>query len=1366
MRAKKRGSTDSLEVKRIPADELSGSTEDTTPIRVVVPRTGESVRMDSHASMTGAEALKSIRPLWRSSLEGVLSGLRLPGVMFRMTNRQLVRLVGDIEIDFVSDADMRQIKPGMEANRTPAGVYLNYSPGTRAKGLKPRILINKDYYDSVSPGRQARLIMHEMTHAATSYALKNDIRGTNRIVDRLRKDMAWALVQRYGAIPREFEYAFTNNREFVAEGFSNPAFQELLQLLPVDPYERRVIGAMVEAAQHSPVGVWWQRFLGMVSNALAPFLRKGQISFLEELVKIAPQMSMTSAEQLADAKAKAPSGRKGWEEALHPLDVDAMIVDMESAVDAAKLHGKVGSGKLNRASLKFQTTENMKRNAGYWFDAGAEKFRKLADLFLSTTPRRRKYLEKSDAVVQQLANEYHRDARSFDKAADLVFDATKYRVDISVPLSHPNNKHIKKGDRNVHQRVAHMRLHPEWQKLPAQTQKAFLDAMQLLKDQENSRVEMTVRDILTTAMRPSTAGGLGVTLPTGVSVDDAVKWVLDGGIDRLPGDPANPKATDQTPADAALHKALGKTADSLKGTKEMRRIQGMYAPLMRWGKYFFTARKKIATPAGATLLRQDKSGLHFGFTSKKELNDFQNKSGDLITNVAVEWIDPLTGKKTKKQNQYVDPATGQLVIPTRRFRAVVQDRYMEMAENEAELTALQEEYRKNGFADVSDVAVVDNILHANEEMLPAHINRLLRSVEQSHAGATSPTQANVQGAIVSAYIRQLGGNRAQHRRLKRNAVGGHSKDFLRAMHSASTQMAAQLAHLELAPQIAEADADLSKYINDNRYAGSGKTAMRQAAHAELKVRMKAHNTRTENTTGDRWLNATMATSFISHLMSPAYSIFNAVGGITTGWGVLAGEFGVGTATREMTKALAKLGAARLWGAGVAETGRTLRQSFGSMPRQARNYDDHVLSRTKGVAGFDKVVGRMNELGFGASSGIEEPGVTELGMNKAEKVISRTARIARAAPEAVETVNRYVTALAYYNAARRAGRSEEAAREGAVSAVEKSQGGYATENNPAYMSSKLTRLPMQFKKYPLMYAQLYFGAMVKMISPGSDRATRVQAAKTFTYLSAVTVALAGTHGLPFMEIAKIFFLVGAMFGLDDGDWEDKENALQRFYAEGFEWMLGKKSNAEFYSEMLAYGLPRAMAMETSSRLGNASMLTFGAPKTGKEGVEWASWILDQVVGAPGAMFQTMQKAWSEGDYWKFAPMPKVLKDTLDAVEKSQEGTLNKAGRQILEPPAIGEAALKGAGIKPASEARHWEAFGEGAESKAEQKMKTARTRLIGEWANADPRDRSKVWRDVIQPWNKANPKNKITRSSLLRSKAARKAQERKEKREDD
>ena len=1383
-----KGAAKSSRPVTIPTDE------GTHDVLIINPKNNKTIRVKAYRSATASEVLAEVNKasnrigkqeiteqrIYRSLgsyEESVALGQydratsNLSYVLRNVLNKQLIRLVGDTEIHFVPASELTKIS-GPHASYY--GALIQISNDARKAGARPPILIDADEYNAHSTSWKTWLIMHEVAHAATSYALDNNIRGTSQIFGRIRVGVQKALIQKYGEIPESAARAMENADEFLSEFFGSPDFQRLLSTITVPANVR----GQVMSYLHDPLSVetWWDMLVRMVGNAIAPFRRKGSVSYLEQVLALTPQVLMSNESQ--DANVRLPRAERGYrdipsrmvgaEAAAHPFDVKPVLADTAAALDNARRTAVDTGGWFSRKVLKFATTEEMKRRSHQLFGEGPNVFTRLADAFLNSAPLRRRYQEEGHNVTAYLARYYDKDQAGFQELSDVMHDATLYQLDLSQPLQSPANAHIsKKGNRDAHRRAAYNRLKPRWDALPQEAKDAGLKVVEHYRAMENLRVEKTVRNMLRDITRPEDKGGLGIKLPTGETVESVLQWVLDGSIDKpAAADLTNIQPGERNARDLSILAALGKTAVTLKNTRELRKIKGWYVPLMRWGRYFFTATENIQAPDGATVDATRTDGLHFMFKDEKKMQAYVNSGRDQVQTANPEYYKPGTDERVKSDWNDVD-ASGGLVYPEKRFRVVVQNRVMEMNDSRYDLRQLQKRYRDEGYK-VDDIDLIDTVLHRNNQVLPQHINRVLRSVEQSSQGNVTAAQRTVQGAIVAAYIRQQAGTRASHRRLKRQAVRGFSRDFLHATNTANSSLAGNLAMLDIAPRMAELERELDEFIKSGRHAGKGETLPRKNYYDELKVRINAAQNRVEEHFGHRLASAVMEMSFVTHLMSPAYSIINSLQPLVTTWPVLAARFGSGAAGKEMGRALVDLAGGRIYWSGLAETMREARHSLSSLAVSPKNYDQLVrgIIGTK-EPGFLKVMDRMLDLGYGASSGIESPEAIEVGRTRAEIVIGRMTRVARALPESIEAVNRYVTALATYRLAKRAGMSEDQAVELATTTVEQTQGGYAAENNPAYMSGKWLRLPLQFKKYAVMYAQLYWGAMWNSFR-GADRETRVRAAKQLAALSATTVVFAGVGGLPMMEVAKGLILIANAFGLEDDDWEEWENTLQGYYADAVKWATANSSSSDFYAEMMQRGLTRAIGIDTSNRMGNDSMILFGEPRSMNEG-DIATWILDLAVGAPGGMVTDSLGAISstlrgeEADWGKILPFPKMMKDISKAYEQGTEGFTTKAGRQVAPPISAGEMVAQGLGFRPASVARQWETKGGGAKYASDKKLMERRTVVMGQWANATPAERQRIWRTTIREWNQANPgrRERIDMSDLRRSLATRKANARRE-----
>lgn len=127
----------------------------------------------------------------------------------------------------------------LEFTETP--IQLKGDPAKKALGVyrdsERRIVVAQR---EVEP--TLRTILHESVHAVTSRRLKEAERGTNSFYKTAADNMVdlYNDVVKVAKIRKLKNYGFTNVREFVAEAFTNPQFQEVLRSIPVNKtYENR-----------------------------------------------------------------------------------------------------------------------------------------------------------------------------------------------------------------------------------------------------------------------------------------------------------------------------------------------------------------------------------------------------------------------------------------------------------------------------------------------------------------------------------------------------------------------------------------------------------------------------------------------------------------------------------------------------------------------------------------------------------------------------------------------------------------------------------------------------------------------------------------------------------------------------------------------------------------------------------------------------------------------------------------------------------------------------------------------------------------------------------------------------------------------
>lgn len=358
-------------------------------------------------------------------------------------------------------------------------------------------------------------------------------------------------------------------------------------------------------------------------------------------------------------------------------------------------------------------------------------------------------------------------------------------------------------------------------------------------------------------------------------------------------------------------------------------------------------------------------------------------------------------------------------------------------------------------------------------------------------------------------------------------------------------------------------------------------------------------------------------------------------------------------------------------------------------------------------------------------------------------------IARQMPQAIEMMNRSVSALSTYRLEIGRGASHEAAMAKAQEVVNNTQGLYSASNSAPIFNHPVAKLSLQFKKYGQMMYHL-LGSNIGKAIKNANEGDRAEALKTLAGITATHVAMAGALGLP-TEPFKYLLMGAQAAGLTSTGWGDVENKVREQAASWF----GKTGG-----EIVSKGLPRALGVDLSSRVGLDSLTSFGEPKSNKD-TDVKTWMFDTLAGAPVALVSDwvkgMNNLWS-GNFVKageqLVPM-KFAADSIKAYRLATEGKKGSTGKETMAPYSVREALTRVAGFTPAREAE--EGAKRSAFYSAQTQDKNARSALISEWVSAKPQSKFDAWKS-IQSFNKGKPRDQQISMSDLTSAAAKRQKE--------
>lgn len=347
----------------------------------------------------------------------------------------------------------------------------------------------------------------------------------------------------------------------------------------------------------------------------------------------------------------------------------------------------------------------------------------------------------------------------------------------------------------------------------------------------------------------------------------------------------------------------------------------------------------------------------------------------------------------------------------------------------------------------------------------------------------------------------------------------------------------------------------------------------------------------------------------------------------------------------------------------------------------------------------------------------------------------------------EKFNRQVTFVASYRLAKQSGVNHKQAIEQAIDATYEGHFSYASSNRPRMMQGDWARVFLLFKQYG--QNMVYTLTRNAYLSTKGDK----QAMKTLAGMLALHGTFAGVLGLPLATTLLGF--ASALGGDDDEPW-DAEIALRNYLAE----LLGDGA-----SEVISKGLPRALGIDLSSRVGLDSLI-LPRMQEGLEGQRAGESFTAAMTGPVAGIgvnalagFSDIQKAVTPNEYLIGTEklLPKAFRDLIKTYRLAAYGNVDKTGIEIVpqENISLSDVGQQALGFRSGKIAQAQE--GKSAIYKMDKEIGSKRQRLMNRYAKAymagDAAGAEEAWQD-IKRFNagigKDYPKLKITKPKLMQS----------------
>lgn len=1136
-----------------------------------------------------------------------------------------------------------------------------------------------DHRVAEDPDMLRHVILHEVAHAATVVNLHTDP-NLQRDVDYIMRAVQLELETMSAMDRMVTDYGLSNRMEFIAESASNDQFQEVLSRIPAPDYLVEHLGL------NTPVRNLWDALIHAIRRSLG--LPRNTATMLDAAMRVTGR-SMRPVEQGINL---TPYFAKGD---VSPV-TNAFMGSIKSIATRKDLAPTQGNPQL----LGFRTFDSIARAADRYFK-GTDAVRRIANIVENQRVRASREVDSAAPIVQELytlQNKYKGETgldgeTVWSNFENLLIEETMSGVYADRPLS--DQKHIgKTAARDAWRRDQHPKLSRLYNSLPQDLQEARSKAMDYFRDKQNEVALKLIRNRIVTLVDTPDPEGLAQRIHEGTVTD----------------------------ADKEL---LGDMYDAIEAAGVLSKIKGPYFPLMRRGNFVVKARIPVTKPGNAEMV----SDSEYQFNTADEAAAFAARQDGRPT-LRTVYVDKNTGSMYGEENGNKVRLTAQDMDAVAKYRVSVQDRHMEMFDSMKEARARVAELRNQGF-DVDDAVPRQFENYGIQaDAMSVHMRKLSTVLDRraDARGFTAEQKNDLLGTLNEVSIQMMGATRIQSRNLPRQYVAGASKDIVRNTLEYSHSMGNYVAKLDTRVELDQALKDMAEATRSN--AQDGLAAGRTAIYNEVVRRVTNSNPISENTTFNSMTGRLLSLSFIDKLMSPSYSVINATQPMMITAPHLAGHYGAAKAYREMVKAYNDIGSLKTIQSGFADTMAKI--------KSGQNVATDPISMIKARLtnkGEIEMLDILAERGsIDTDSGLEVDKLvrsTKGAAGRVDAVIGYTEGIARQFPKAIEGINRSVSALAAYRLEMQRSGDHARAVQFAQDTVNLTQFNYSSSNAAPYMNHPVLRLSLQFKKYGVGLYQ-FLGEQAAIAIRNENPGDRARALKSLTYTVGMHVLMAGAMGLP-TEPIRMMVTVANGLGLVGWSWSDVEDAQREMTAR----LLGKD-----FGELVSRGVPRALGIDLSSRMGLDSLMgPFGEPRS-NEAQDWKAYVWDTVSGAPAGLVADWARgvnSLAKGDFVKAAErlVPiKAAADSIKAYRMMTEGNVSeRSGKQTLSPYNFGEAAVRSLGFQPAREAEAYER----ANSFYNKRDKETEIRrdFQRQWVEASGAARGRLWRE-IQKWNRGQP----------------------------
>ncbi len=510
-------------------------------------------------------------------------------------------------------------------------------------------------------------------------------------------------------------------------------------------------------------------------------------------------------------------------------------------------------------------------------------------------------------------------------------------------------------------------------------------------------------------------------------------------------------------------------------------------------------------------------------------------------------------------------------------------------------------------------------------------NRLRNMVDDSKDSSLSEASNKALNRLMADLkLTLLSETSARQSERRRKNIGGAEKDMMRAFATQGRATANFVASMENSGDIYDALREMKDETDS--YEGEGTRAERRRYYNEF---MKRHFMGMDYQPSPFIDKALSTTSMWMLLTNPAYYLQNMTQPFMMSLPVIGGKHGYTKTWKEMTRAYNDI-------AGVIKKHGLGEESYSKLPEDVRQVVEELVNRGRIDISLEQDLGRWRST--------EDSKLAKFG---------RASELLRGMAQDIETINRVATAVAAYRLEAKTSNPTRAINY-ADKIIYTTHGDYSGFNAPRITRSGLGRLATQFRKFQLIQISL-MGRLFNDAFTSEDADTRLIGRKALAFTIGHTAVMGGLMGLPG------FAAVAALYGMLFGDEDEPDNP---------ELALRRAINDDHIADLLVKGLPAALGVDLSGKLGMGQMLSV-LPYTdvtmNRKGVYET--IGTAVSGPFGGLLAKSAEGigyMGRGDYYKGVEqlVPTGVANAMKGYRFAQEGITSKTGDVTMSPDDIG------------------------------------------------------------------------------------------------